>query len=355
MAERSDEAINKRSSQLVDKTSEMVSDSTNARPFDSKIVSDSTTRRSVEAFPRAHSWDSSQGSEYAYSEGRTPDHPISAESHQKGIDENIDEATKLFSADTEDRDDDDIVFVKDKTQREEYQDEERNTSGVQNDDHGVIELEESETSNEADDHLARLVTRNQDSANIHNNDDGFSSEPAEVFDHKKRRRFGLFAVSSDLDTESITDSLYTKPPQRLEELVKKRRVEREKREAPEKKTKYNLRPRRESTRNYEEESTISDSKIAPEAVEPPRSLRITRSMKTREQIKRPIPRHKAARKTAWAARITPKDRLHGREFNRQIVQVVIPAVGSSSKTGHRDARPEAPNGQRQVLDVVLID
>jgi hypothetical protein len=356
MAERSDEVVKEKSSQLADKTSEMRSDSTNARSLDSKIVSDSTTRRSVKAFPRAHSWDSSQGSEYAYTEGRTPDHPASADSHQKGIDEDVDQATELSSPDTEDRDDnEDVVVVKDKIQREEPRDEEHNITEIQNDNHEVIDLEEFD-SPETDDQIARLVTRNQDSANIYNDDDDFSSEPAEVFGRKKRRRFGLFAVSSDLDTQSLTDSLYTKPPQRLEELVKKRRAERETREVPGKKTKYNLRPRRESTRNYEGESTISDSKIAPEAVEPPRSLRITRSMKTREQNKRPIPRHKAARKTAWAAMgITPKDRLHEGESIRQIVQVVIPVIERSDKQESRSVNPEASTGRQRVLDFVLID
>lgn len=354
MTEESGEDIEKAPSQLTDKTLDMLSDSTNVEPLDGTIVSD-PTRRSIEALPRAHSWDSSQGSEYAYPESGTPDHPTSADSHQKGIDEDIDQATDLPSPDIEDRDDDGVVVVvKDKIQREESQDEERNISGVQNDDYEVTELEEFETSNETDDHSARLVTRNQESANIHE-DDSFS-EPAGVLDHKKHRRFGLFAVSSDVDTESIADSLYTAPPQRLRDLVKKRRVEREKREAPEKKTRYNLRSCRESSRNYEEESMIVDTIIAPEAVEPERSLRITRSMTTNKPVKKPIPRSEAARKTAWASMgITPKDEPHGMKFNRQVVQVVIPAVDRSSKAVSRVVRSEVPSGRRQVLDIVLID
>jgi hypothetical protein len=353
MPKESGEDIEEAPSQQADKMSEMLSDSIQAGPLDGTIVSD-PARRSVEALPRAHSWDSSQGSEYAYPESGTPDHPTSADSRQKGIDNDIDQATDLSEPDTEDRDDDDVVVVKDRIQRGASQDREHIISWVHNDDHEVIELEEFETSNEADDNLARLVTRNQDPANMHKHDS--FSEAAEVLDHKKRRRFGLFAVSSDLDTQFVVDSVYTTPPQRPRELVKKRRVEREKREIPRKKTRYNLRSRRESTRNYEEESTIVDSKIAPEAVEPKRSLRMTRSMTTGEEVKKPIPRHKAARKTAWAVMgITPKDRPHGVELNRQVVQVVIPAVDRPLEARSRVPRSEVPNGRRQVLDIVLID
>jgi hypothetical protein len=389
---------------------EILDDSRNPGASDDEIIDDGT-RQPVESVKRAHSWDSSQDSDYTYSEDEK------ASDGRINIDDNSDQDMDLDDAATEDADlsyqdpaGDNIAKT--------LEGEEQQTSGRQN--HGkqvqVIELEEDEKSSEADQRV-RPVNKHHDSpeelqsdhspgqSNIDERRSELLSSPEanDALSHDRRRRFGMFVVAADANAEPPVDSFYTTAPQRLRSLVNKRRKEREQRLRPEKKSRYNLRSRRHSVRDHDSsslarfpaESNIetdgesehngspekktrynlrsrrhpagdlgegssvakfpeangSDSEIETEDEEPRRLPRMTRSETLHKQAKRIIPRSRAARKTAWVIRnLTPRDELHGKRASRQVVEVVIPAV-----QGSRSMELEESIGSKQVLDMIQID
>jgi hypothetical protein len=388
---------------------EVLDDSRNPGASDDEIVDDGS-RQPVEGIKRAHSWDSSQDSDYTYSEDEEASNgPIS-------IDDNSDQDMDLDDAATEDSDLSYQDHVGDNVAKN-LEGEEQQTSGRQN--HGnqvqVIELEEDENPSEADQRV-RPVNKHHDSpeelqsdhspgqSNIDGRRSELSSSPEsnDALSHG-RRRFGMFVVAADANAEPPVDSFYTTAPQRLRSLVNKRRKEREQRLRPEKKSRYNLRSRRHAVRdhdasslarspaepgsetdgesgqngypekktrynlrsrrhpagNLEEGSSVvkslaangSDSEIETEDEEPRKLPRTTRSETLHKQAKRIIPRSRAARKTAWVVRdLTPRDELHGKRSSRQVVEVVIPAI-------HRSRRiiQGEPAGSGQVLDMIPID
>ncbi|KAH0284501.1 hypothetical protein M436DRAFT_63314 [Aureobasidium namibiae CBS 147.97] len=365
----------------------VLSDSVNARARDDTTVS-GITRRPVERIPRAHSWDSSQGSYYAYPEVEAADVHTSAGQDQERDSKVIDQAPAELHYD------------------------------VESQNHEVIELENYESHNKADVQKAQPVAKDQDPPNTQqsgglNNGrerNGFSTplEVTKILSPKKGKRFGLFSARLSADIEPIAKSVYTEPPQRLRNLVNKRRREHEQKQEPEKRTRYNLRPHGQPARNHNGgpilakryvEADELDADINIRVEEPRDGQRRTRSMTTHKEARKPIPRSKAARKTAWSAMgITPRDRPHGARLSRQIVQVAIPKIDRSdwelmavrtqstavngiqaslggedgvapalanngwkrisearNKKQSWDARVEIPSSRKRVLDVVLID
>ena len=374
----SDETTKETLDEPTDEPIEMLDNSTKAGAHDDKVVSN-TTIRPVPRVLRAHSWNSSQGADYAYSEEAATARSTSADQDQERDREDIDQVIDLSDFDAEDKDHEDDT-PEDSIQLEDPRDEVHHSKGNQN--HEVIELEDLKAPDETDIQKAQPVTEDQDSPNTQESvsrEHGRSStplEPIKVIGHKKRKPFGLFAASLGPDTESVVESVYAEPPQRLRDLVQKRRRERAKEEEPEKRTKYNLRPRR-AGRACDQDSSLTRPSVDSDTREderPTRHPQNTRSMTARKQERKSIPRSRAARKTALSSMgIFPKDKPHRAEPSRRIVQVVIPVTdksgrefmptGKSStavdeaqiKSGSRSAKVEVPSSRKRVLDVVLID
>lgn len=374
----SDETAKETLDEPTDKPIEMLDDSTKAGANDDKVVSNTTIRPVLKVL-RAHSWDSSQGSDYAYSEEAATAGSTSADQNQERDCEDIDQVIDFSNFEAEDKDHEDDASD-DRLQLENPRDEVHRSS--ENQVHGVIELDDFEGPNETNGLEAQSVTNDrespdaQESAGRGHGGSFTPPEPAKVLDHKKGKRFGLFSASLDPDTEPVEESGHIEPLPRLCDLVQKRRREREQKEASEKRSRYNLRPR-QAGRAYERDSLPtgpSDDSNTGEDEKPTRSPQITRPMTARKQERKPILRSRAARKTAWSSMgIFPKDRPHRAESSRRIVQVVIPVIdksgwepmptgksstavdGAQIKSGSRSAKVEVPSSRKRVLDVVLID
>lgn len=304
---------------------EMLHNSTKAGAHGDKIASD-TNGRPVERVSRAHSWDSSQGSGYAYSEEAVTAESTSAEQDQERHCEDIDQAIDLSNHDAQDNNHEDDG-LKDGIQLEDAQ---RETSS-ENQNLGAIELKDFGGPNETDVQKAQPEIEDQDSPDDQNSverEHGGSCtplEPARVLHHKKGKRFGLFGASLGPDTELVVESVYVEPLQRHRDLVQKRRRDREQNEDLEKKARYNLRPRRLGRADRQDSLPTRPSIDSDE--EPGRSCRTIRSTTAFKQERKPILRSKAARKTAWSAMgILPIERPHSAKPHRQIVQVVIPVI-----------------------------
>ena len=329
--------------QPTDKSIDALSDAANARARNDATMSD-TVRR----VPRAHSWDSSQGSDYAYSEAAAADEHTRADQDQERDLEVIDQAIDLTDFDTEDTNHEDDTlgnsFQHDDPSAEVHHD-------IENPNHEVIELKDFKGHNKTDVQKAQPVTKDRGSPNaqesVRRGYGGSSTplEPAGVLSHKKRRPFGLFGVNLGPDVEPLAESVYIEPPQKLRDLLEKRHRDRAQKEEPKKRTRYDLRSRGVGRADGQEPLPTRPSLDLDtgEDEEPTRPRRMTRSMT------KSIPRSRAARKTAWAAMgITPKGEAHGTSVNRQIVEVVIPVKSRSADLG-------VSNGGKRVLDVVLID
>lgn len=356
-------------SQPTEKSTDVLRDSTNSIAHDDTIVSDAP-RLPLKRSLRAHSWDSSQSSDYAYSEEATM---VGASTDRKrnGSDED-----DLDTAEDNKHDDD---TIEDSIQLEDSRDEVHHSSENQNLD--IIELVESESPDEIEIQETQPITEDQDSLNVQDSVDrehGGSStplEPAKVLDHKKGKKFGLFAASLGPDTEAVVDSVYIEPPKTLRDLVQKKRRERTQKEEPEERTRYNFRPRRLG-RAYAQDSLPASPPVESDTEEgdrPTKLRRMTRSTTTQKQAKRPIPRSKAARKSAWSAMgITPKERPDGTKTKSQIVEVVIPVIDKSSWKSSPSRRQTAVDGiqvtsrsksveaevrdrKKEVAAIVLID
>ena len=328
------EPVDRTNIQATEKSSDAVVEGVLEQPAEKStiVLSDS-------ANARAHSWDSSQGSDYAYSEAAAADEHTSADQDQEGDFEVIDQAIDLTNFDTEDTD------PADDTLGDSFQHEDPPATvhhDIENQNHEVIELKDFEGHNKTDVQKAQPVTKDQGSPNaqesVGREQTGFSTplEPAEVLSHKKRKRFGLFGVNLGPDIEPLVESGYIKPPQRLRDLLEKRRRDCAQKEEPKKRTRYNLRPRGLGRAEFQDPpptrpSLDLDTGEDEELIRP---RRMTRSMTGRKQERKPIPRSRAARKTAWAAMgITPKDEAHRSKVNRQIVEVVIPVNSRSADLG----------------------
>lgn len=342
------EPVDRTNIQATEKSSEAVIEGVLEQPAEKStiVLSDS-------ANARAHSWDSSQGSDYAYSEAAAADEHTSADQDQERDFEVINQAIDLTDFDTEDTDPEDDTLG-DSFQHEDPSAEVHHE--IENQKHEVIELEDFGKHNMTDVQKAQPVTEDQGSPDAQisvGRGHGESStplEPAEVLSHKKRKRFGLFGVNLGPDIEPLAESVYIEPPQKLRDFLEKRRRDCAQKEEPRKRTRYNLRPRGLDTADDQDPLPTRPSfdMDTGEDEEPTRPRRMTRSMT------KPIPRSRAARKTAWAAMawaamgITPKDEAHETSVYRQTVEVVIPVKSRSADLG-------VSNGGKRVLDVVLID
>jgi hypothetical protein len=268
-------------------------------------------------FQREHSWDPSQGSDYVYSEDEASDRSTNTDAELECIPETEDDGS--LSEDSEDD-----VIHEGMTQDEDIHNEEYRTSEPRHHNNKVIELDESNP-NEADCQMTQPVTRDLDHSHSPGSDDfdhyrnGESctpSEPEEIISPQKHKRFGMFAASPLPNIESVADSNHTRPPHRLRDLIEKRRIEREQKETTKKRGRYNLRPRRQPAENddkgllvakYSEANGLDDD-TGSDSEEPRRPRRLTRSMTTNKPARKPIPRSRAARKTAWVAMgIIPND------------------------------------------------
>jgi hypothetical protein len=319
---------------------------------------------------RAHSWDSSQGSEYEYSDEEATNGPTDPDVEMEPVRHD----TESEDHDPTDEDSSTDDALEDVLQDEDSQDKvrQRSESYDHDRDHRVIDLENFEDADRTNDQIAqRCVARDHDRSDSRESDyDDTESnggaythpEPRKTSSCQKHKQFGMFAASPAADTEPVAER-YMEPPQRLRDLVERRRMERKQQEPLAKKGRYNLRPRRQSEHDDKDllgakysEANELDADIESEGEEPRRSHRITRSMMKNKHSRRVVPRSRAARKTAWVAMgIVPTDEPHGREPNRQVVQVVIPATDEFDKESSRRVVAEAHNRGKQVLDMILID
>jgi hypothetical protein len=318
---------------------ELLEGSTNTEAPDDETI-DEGTRQSVEVVQRAHSWDPSQDSDYTYSEDeKASDGPIN-------INDNSDQDMDLDDADTGDAALSNQDPAKENVAKR-PREEEQQTSEDHDSDHGMFEPDQVEDTSDSSGEPNLGGTQNE------------RSEPNKALTYRKSRRFGMFAAP-DVDAATVVDSDDTTPPQRLRDLVRKRRQQRGQKGSPKKKDRYNLRPRRQPAGDLHERSLVarsfveadeSDTGIETEDEEPRRPHRMTRSGTVHKQAKKIIPRSRAARKTAWVLRRTPTgDERPEKNLSRQVVEVVIPAVHGSRRTG-----PEESVGRRQALDMILID
>lgn len=328
----SDETTQNTLDQPTDESIEMIDNATKAGANEYAAVSE--IRRSAANVSRAHSWDPSQGSEYEYSEEEASNELTVDKTQQKDIHEVF---IDLVDSDTDDNDLEGDA-IDDRIQQEDPRGKVHHSK--RNRKLEIFELKDLGSPNSTE-----PVNKNQDSLDTNESgrsdisrEHGRSStplEPTEVLSHKKRKSFGLFGASVGSNTEPVVESVYTKPPPRLRDLVKKRQRERQHTSVPEKRTKYNLRPRRKPVQDLDEGSLCItrkandlDTEIETEDEEPKQPHRTTMSVKVHQR--KPIPRGKAARKTAWSSMGKhPKDGPHGAESNRQIVQVVIPVIDKS--------------------------
>jgi hypothetical protein len=319
---------------------------------------------------RAHSWDPSQGSEYEYSDEEATNSPTDPDVEMEPV---------RHDTESEDHDPTDEEYstddaLEDMLQNKDLQDEvrQRSESHDRDREHGVIDLENFENADRTDEQMAqRCVARNHDRSDSRESDyDDAESNggsythpgPEEASSFQKHKKFGMFAASPAADAEPVAER-YMEPPQRLRDLVERKRMERKQKEPLAKKGRYNLRPRRQSENDGKgllgaksSEADGLDADIESEGEEPRRSHRMTRSMMKNKHPRRVVPRCRAARKTAWVAMgIVPTDEPYGRKPNRQVVQVVIPATDRSDKESSRRVVAEVHNRGKQVLDMVLID
>jgi hypothetical protein len=259
---------------------------------------------------RAHSWDPSQGSEYEYSDEEATNDPTDPDVEMESIRYN----TESGDHDPTDEDASTDDALGDVIQDEDSHDEVRQRSESHDHDHdhdlGVIDLEDFEHADRTNNQMAqRHVTidhdrfdgHESDHDEIYNNGGLYTHpEPKEASSFQKHKRFGMFAASPAADAEPVAER-YMEPPQRLR--IKTRRMERERKKFPEKKGRYDLRPRRTLAGDYGEGPLVAELSGAgePDAEDESENEELKRPRRITRSMKKPIPRSRAARKTAWAA------------------------------------------------------
>lgn len=326
------------------------------------LAEDADRTSNAVVIKREHSWDPSQGSDYVYSDEEA-ESGLKNDSYQQ---------------------DNDLLDVRDEDQ--ESQTDDAGMGKTQNGTHDKEQLID-QVQRETSDGTAELVSTEEgpsvgfedDNENLQevvdltspiwfsseeppsrrprssrldfsDRDSSTSSEPNGALNRTRKRRFGLFASSTrpivDPDLSELSDDAR---PRRLHDLVLKRRREKAERGLATKRARYNLRPRQQQE-SYSKDSLSSRgnvsadnfaSEIDSETQEVQAPRRITRSMASRKSVKRPIPRFKAARKSAWP--LVPSDNTYRRP-SRQIVQVVVPKIIDRSTWGV----PPSSTSSRQI-------
>lgn len=315
---------------------------------------------------KAHSWDSSQGSDYVYSDGETEnDKRNVTRISDRAVEHNEGQSDMIDNDDFQTDDSEEHELMKHQAQdQNETQIEELGRTGSESSDDltgnrtssRLIDLISPVRSEESEDEILFLESRlfSKSAMNQMSDDhDPFMSPKSDINPHRKRhKRFGMFASQPiAANSETIIDLTQEEPPQkqRLRSIMKKRRREQDHTDTPTKakRNKYNLRPRTEmatfsdkgtrrgsqarrpvSTTSREFEKELRD------ALSPHR--RQTRSMSAKENEK-VIPRHRAARKSASAAMgLTIKEDTARK---RQTVQVVIPGT-DIDRSAYRYVAPD---------------
>ncbi|KAG9654737.1 hypothetical protein KCU64_g7014, partial [Aureobasidium melanogenum] len=335
-----------------------------------------TGRTSTTDAIREHSWDPSQGSDYVYSD----EEAVNGLEHAKPMHESPSNDNDQ-DEDLHDTDDEDKQSQIDKTQDDDTHDGGHLISDVQRGtSDSIADLvsthEDSSVGSEEDDDRQQIIdlttptrlsseeppireTRSFRPSTYELRDRVPSVSPArdEAPTRTKKNRFGLFASDPRPIIEPYLSELSDEPrPQRLRDLVRKRAREKEERDSATKKARYNLRPRR-LQQSYSKSSLYGGTRAITdelaheansEAEERPPPRRITRSTLTKkESAKKPIPRFRAARKSAWL--LVPKDdtSTSRREFSRPVVEVVVPKIVDRSTWGVTQSARSSPQSERR--------
>ncbi|KAH0360880.1 hypothetical protein KCU65_g9083, partial [Aureobasidium melanogenum] len=363
---------------------EVLDDARSPGAVDGMVVSD--TSMPSAAAVRDHSWDPSQGSDYVYSDEEAEDILKHTKPRQEGLRNDINRDDDLYDTGDEDEEAQVDDTAMDTIQDDDTHNEKLLGSGAQrelsaetaelvstrvdssvgsedddNDNQELIDLVSPTPASSEEPPTRRTRSSKPSRLGVGNHDSSISPGSDEALTRTRKRRFGLFASeprpSIEPDLSELSDDTR---PQRLRDLVKKRAREREEREMAKKKTRYNLRPRRQQDNNEaslsRENASMADeaSETDSEAQEQYTPRRVTRSM-TIKSVKKPIPRFKAARKTAWAAMgIVPKDDTYRRSY-RQIVEVAVPKVVDrttwSSTTSPQIERSQSPALSRDPVTI----
>ncbi|KAG9654683.1 hypothetical protein KCU95_g10545, partial [Aureobasidium melanogenum] len=294
------------------------------------VVASDTSRPSITAV-RDHSWDPSQGSDYVYSDEEALDglenmNPPYEEHLVDGVQREMGNGTA------------EVVST-------------HGSSPVDNDNQEVIDLTSPTQSSSEEPALRRTGFSRRSTHGFRDHDPSTSLEPVAALARTRKRRFGLFASDPRLSLEPDLGELSDdSPPRRLRDLVQERRRDKEQASAR-KRARYNLRPRRQqesyTASRFEGRISMADE-VASETEERPRPRRITRSMTSKEEsAKKPIPRFKAARKSAWP--LVPKDDTSSsrRESARPVVEIVVPKIVDRATWGVSPSARSSPQPKRR--------
>lgn len=315
---------------------------------------------------RAHSWDSSQGSDYVYSDGERENdkHSVTRVS-DRAVEHNEGQSDMIDNDDFPIDDSGEHEVTRHQAQNQnETQIEELGRTGSESSDDltgnrtssQLIDLISPVRSEESEDEILFLESRlfSKSAMNQMSDDhDPFMSPKSDINPHRKRhKRFGMFASQPiAANSETIIDLTQEEPPQkqRLRSIMKKRRREQDHTDTPTKakRNKYNLRPRTETATFSDKGTSRGVQAMRPRSTtsrEFEKELRdamnshrrSTRSMSARK-VGKVIPRHWAARKSASAAMgLTIKEDTARK---RQTVQVVIPGT-DIDRSAYRYVAPD---------------
>lgn len=211
---------------------------------------------------RAHSWDSSQGSGYVYSDGETEnDKRNVTRISDRAVEHNEGQSDMIDNDDfpTDDSEEHELMRHQAQDQNETQIEELGRTGSESSDDltenrtrSQLIDLISPVRSEESEDEILFLESRlfSKSAMNQMSDDhDPFMSPKSDINPHRKRhKRFGMFASQPiAANSETVIDLTQEEPPQkqRLRSIVKKRRREQDHTDTPTKakRNKYNLRPR----------------------------------------------------------------------------------------------------------------
>lgn len=347
---------------------EVLDDTLSSGAFDGEIVKN-TSRPSIAAV-REHSWDPSQGSNYVYSDEEPEEDVRDTNRQEQNLRSDMHQDEGLHDNDGESQMDN---ITMGEAEDDDSCDGERSVSGLKGEtSNGTAKIvsthRDSSVDFEDDDEVQEVVdltsptrasseepairSRRSRPSRLDFGDyrSTTSPEPVEALIRTRKRRFGVFASnprpSIEPDLGDLSDDTR---PRRLHDLVRQRRREKEERAVATKRARYNLRPRQQQ-KGFHQTSLIGytagkwSSETYSETEEMQTSRRVTRSMTAKqESVKKPIPRFKAARKTAWAAMgIIPKDNINRSRSSRQVVEVVISKLVDRSTWSSTSSPQEEP-------------
>ncbi|KAG9688236.1 hypothetical protein KCU95_g12089, partial [Aureobasidium melanogenum] len=335
-----------------------------------------TGRTSTTSAIREHSWDPSQGSDYVYSDEEADDGLSHANSQGEGLDNSIpdagdeDEESHIDDAGINEirNDTHDEQHLRSEVQRESGDETAELmrtridlSSGSEDDNDDTqefIDLTSPIRNSSEGPSIERIFSSKAYKLDLETHDSLTSLEREENSSRTKKRRFGLFASRPSPSIEVEAELSDEEPPRRLRDLVRERAREKEEREVAKKKARYDLRPRQQQN-NYDkaplsrkDASIVEDSDLeTDEAEEHQASRRITRSMTINTSARKPIPRWRAARKTAWVT----KDDAQRRSLSQHIVQVVVPKTIDRSIWESVPSSTSTPQTERRRLSTVDED